>query len=203
MSEELSLEQVKGKLLKLSAKGLIKKTSFQIKKMNEQNCRIELEKYEQKMVAETAEKIKGIIFDGVSKGLSYMEVIDEEDSKKLENELKTNNYLEEEVINISKSIAPWIPYIGLTLAGITIGRYAYTRYLRHKKEQEHAEAACTTQEDKGSRSSGRSPQRPAGDCVPNKSKENGTEHSASERAEGPDRGVEQNCASGRVEDPEP
>ena len=148
MTEEISLEQVKEKLLKLSAKGLIKKKSFQIKKMNEQNCRIELEKYEQKMVAETAEKIKGLIFDGVGKGLSYMEVIDEEDSKKLENELKTNNYLEEEVINISKSIAPWIPYIGLTLAGITIGRYAYTRYLRQRKhearDKKEREDACAT-----------------------------------------------------------
>ena len=167
---EVPIEQVKEKLLKLSAKGLIKKTSFQIKKMNEQNCRIELEKYEQKVVAETADKIKGIYgvsIDGVSKGLSYMEVIDEEDRKKLENELKTkNNYLEEEEINISKSIAPWIPYIGLTLAGITIGRYAYTRYLRHKKEQE---AANATQGDSGPKG-----HRPDGDFVPNKS-EDGTD----------------------------
>ena len=148
MADELPLEQVKEKLLKLSAKGLIKKTSFQIKKMNEQNCRIELEKYEQKIVAETADKIKELIFDGVGKGLSYMEVIDEEDSKKLEHELKTNNYLEEEVINISKSIAPWIPYIGLTLAGITIGRYAYTRYLRHKKESSDAQGTQKSEENK-------------------------------------------------------
>ena len=63
----------------------------------------------------------------MSKGLSYLEVIDEDDSKKLEEELKTNNYLQDEVINISKSIAPWIPYIGLTLAGVSIGKYAYTR----------------------------------------------------------------------------
>ena len=136
MTDEISLEQVKEKLLKLSAKGLIKKTSFQIKKMNEANCRIELEKYEQKMINETADKIKGVIFDGVSNGLSYLEVIDEEDKKRLEEELKTNCYLEEEVINISKSIAPWIPYIGLTLAGLSIGKYAYTRYNRHKKEKE-------------------------------------------------------------------
>ena len=165
MADEISLEQVKEKLLKLSSKRLIKKTSFQIKKMNEQNCRIELEKYEQKIVAETADKIKGLIFDGVSKGLSYMEVIDEEDSRKLEDELKTNNYLEEEVINISKSIAPWIPYIGLTLAGITIGRYAYTRYLRHKKENEVAQGTQKS-EEKG--------QRPDGDFVPNKSQDDGT-----------------------------
>ena len=113
MSDEISLEQVKEKLLKLSAKGLIKKTSFQIKKMNEANCRIELEKCEQRMINETADKIKGVIFDGVSNGLSYLEVIDEADKKRLEEELRTNCYLEEEVINISKSIAPWIPYIGL------------------------------------------------------------------------------------------
>ena len=165
MEDEIPIEQVKEKLLKLSAKGLIKKTSFQIKKMNEQNCRIELEQYEQRMINETAEKIKGIIFDGVSKGLSYMEVIDEEDSKKLENELKTNNYLEEEVINISKSIAPWIPYIGLTLAGITI---AYTRYLRHRKESSDA---STTHEER------------------NKSEENGTDRQSPERSYEVDRGV--------------
>ena len=141
---ELDIQQVKERLLKLSAKGLIKKTSFQIKKMNEQNARIELEKYEQKLIAETADKIKGIIFDSVSKGLSYLEVIDEDDSKKLEGELKTNNYLEEEVINISKSIAPWIPYIGLTLAGISIGKYAYTRYLRHRQTQKEAQSSDST-----------------------------------------------------------
>ena len=139
MAEEISIEQVKEKLLKLSAKGLIKKTSFQIKKMNEQNCRIELERYEQKMINETADKIKGVIFDGVSNGLSYLEVIDEADKKRLEEELKTNCYLEEEVINILKSIAPWIPYIGLTLAGLSIGKYAYTRYHRHKKEKTAAQ----------------------------------------------------------------
>ena len=160
MTEEISLEEVKAKLLKLSAKGLIKKTSFQIKKMNEQNCRIELERYEQRVVTETADKIKDLIFDGVGKGLSYMEVIDEEDSKKLEHELKTNNYLEEEVISISKSIAPWIPYIGLTLAGITIARFAYTRYVRHKKEQ--AASARGTRRD-----------APGTHDVPNKSEENG------------------------------
>ena len=129
---ELTLQQVKEKLLKLSEKGLISKTSFQIKKMNEQNCRIELERYEQKLVAETAEKIKGIIFDGFSKTLSYLEVIDEADSQKFEEGLKTNYYLQEEVVNISKGIAPWIPYIGLTLAGISIGKFAYTRYLRRR-----------------------------------------------------------------------
>ena len=144
VEDPVSLEKVKEKLLKLSAKGLIKKTSFQIKKMNEANCRIELEKYEQRMINETADKIKGVIFDGVSNGLSYLEVIDEADKKRLEEELKTNCYLEEEVINISKSIAPWIPYIGLTLAGLSIGKYAYTRYHRRKKESTSAETADTT-----------------------------------------------------------
>ena len=139
---ELTLQQVKEKLLKLSEKGLISKTSFQIKKMNEQNCRIELERYEQKLMAETAEKIRGIIFDGFSKTLSYLEVIDKEDNEKLEQELKSNMYLQEEVVNISKSIAPWIPYIGLTLAGISIGKFAYTRYLRNR------DAPSTTKQNK-------------------------------------------------------
>ena len=62
----------------------------------------------------------------MSKGLSYLEVV---------KELKTNDYLQDEVINISKSIAPWIPYIGLTLAGISIGKYAYSRYLRNKQTE--------------------------------------------------------------------
>ena len=155
-SEALDIQAVKEKLLKLSAKGLIKKTSFQIKKMNEANARIELEKYEQKIFSETADKIKGVIFDGVSNGLSYLEVIDEEDKQRLEEELKTNCYLEEEVINISKSIAPWIPYIGLTLAGISIGKYAYSRYLRQRKPE--ATAETTLNETKG--------QRPDGDSVP-------------------------------------
>ena len=159
---ELSLEEVKQKLLKLSAKGLIKKTSFQIKKMNEANCRIELEKYEQKMINETADKIKGVIFDGVSNGLSYLEVIDEADKKRLEEELKTNCYLEEEVINISKSVAPWIPYIGLTLAGLSIAKYAYTRYYRKKKESDVADSTL-----KG--------RRPVDDFVINKSSEDGND----------------------------
>ena len=169
VEDPVPIEQVKEKLLKLSAKGLIKKTSFQIKKMNEANCRIELEKYEQKMINETADKIKGVIFDGVSNGLSYLEVIDEADKKRHEEELKTNCYLEEEVINISKSIAPWIPYIGLTLAGLSIGKYAYTRYHRRKKEQ----AA-------------------AGDGSLNKSEENGNDDSASGRVRDPvERGVDE------------
>ena len=79
--DEAPIQVKKEKLLKLSAKWLIHKTPFQIKKMNEKNARIEFEKYEQKLVSETADKIKDIIFDGVSKGLSYLEVIDEDDTK--------------------------------------------------------------------------------------------------------------------------
>ena len=134
--DEVPIQVNKEKFLKSSAKGLIQKTPFQIKKMNEQNARIEFEKYEQKLVSGTADKIKDIIFDGVSKGLSYLEVIDEDDTRKLEEELKTVDYLQDEVISLSKSIAPWIPYIGITLAGISIGKYAYTRYLRHGQNAE-------------------------------------------------------------------
>ena len=76
-----------------------------------------------------------------------MEVIDENDTKKLE-ELKTNNYLQDEVINISKSIAPWIPYIGVILAGISIGKYAYTRYLRHREAQKVSEASAKETQNK-------------------------------------------------------
>ena len=131
----MPIQVIKEKLLKLFAKGLIQKTPFQIKKMNEQNVRIESEKYEQTLVSETADKIKDIIFDGVSKGLSYLNVIDEEDTRKLKEELKTNDYLQDEVISLSKSIAPWIPYIGITLAGISIGKNAYTRYLRNRRRR--------------------------------------------------------------------
>ena len=143
---ELSLQQVKEKLLKLSEKGLISKTSFQIKKMNKQNCRVELERYEQKIMRETAEKIKGVIFDSVSNGLSYLKVIDDADKVRLEEELKSNHYLQEEVVNISKGIAPWIPYIGLTLAAITIGKFAYTRYMRQCKEK--TDASSTQEKNK-------------------------------------------------------
>ena len=138
--DELSLNQVKEKLLKLSEKGLISKTSFQIKKMNEANCRIELEKYEQKKISETADKIKEVIFDGVSNILSYLEVIDEEDKRRHEEELKTNSYLEEEVVNIGKSVAPWIPCIGVTLAVLSVGKFTYGRYLR---QQQQEGAKCT------------------------------------------------------------
>ena len=113
--------------------------------MNEANARIELEKYEQTLINETANKIKNIIFDGVSKTLSYLEVFDKDDSEKLEEELKTNNYLQDQVINISKSIAPWIPYIRLTLAGISIGKLAYTRYLRQRQSKARdRKDACET-----------------------------------------------------------
>ena len=166
MTDEIPIQQVKEKLLQLSAKGLIKKTSFQIKKMNEQNCRIELERYEQKMINETADKIKGVIFDGVSNGLSYLEVVDEEDKKRLEEELKTNCYLEEEVINISKSIAPWIPYIGLTLAGLSIGKYAYTRYHRRKKESVSPEARGTNADSTLNKTENDDPERGVNEAEP-------------------------------------
>ena len=161
----LTIQQVKDKLLKLGEKGLISKTSFQIKKMNEQNCRIELKRYEQKLVTETADKIKGIIFDGVSKTLSYLEVIDEADSEKFEEEIKTNYYLQEEVVNISKGIAPWIPYIGLTLAGISIAKFAYTRYLRQRQPEARDRDADGTQSEQKGRG-------PDGCFAPNKSNDN-------------------------------
>ena len=112
MSEELSTEEVKNRLLKLYAKGVITKTQSQVKKMNENVARVELEKYEQKIAQETADKIKDVILDGFSKTLHYFDVIDEEDKKNFEEELRTNEYLQDEVVSISKTIAPWAPYIG-------------------------------------------------------------------------------------------
>ena len=56
--DELSIEEIKQKLLTLSAKGAITKTPTQMKKMNENTACIELEKYEQKITQETADKIK-------------------------------------------------------------------------------------------------------------------------------------------------
>ena len=43
--EELSIDEIKQKLLTPSAKGAISKTATQIKRMNENNARVELEKY--------------------------------------------------------------------------------------------------------------------------------------------------------------
>ena len=105
---------------------------MQIKKMNENTARVELEKYEQRITKETADKIKDVILDGFSKSLHYFDVIDEEDKQKFEEELRTNTYLQDEVISLSKTIAPWVPYIGLTLMGFSVAKYAYTRYVRHK-----------------------------------------------------------------------
>lgn len=50
--------------------------------------------------------------------------------------MRTNNYVQDEVISISKTIAPWIPYIGLTLAGISVGKYAYDCYLKNKSNND-------------------------------------------------------------------
>ena len=54
--------------------------------MNENNARVELEKYEQKIAQETADEIKNVILDGFSKTLHYLDVIDEEDKKEFEEE---------------------------------------------------------------------------------------------------------------------
>ena len=86
--DELSLEEIKKKLLALSAKGAISKTAISktathIKKINENNARVELEKYEQKIAQKTVDKIKNVILDGFSKTLHYLDVIDEEDKKVL------------------------------------------------------------------------------------------------------------------------
>ena len=125
--EEIPIEEVKQKLISLSAKGAITKTPIHIKKMNESTARVELEKYEQRITKETADKIKDVILDGFSKSLHYFDVIDEEDKQKFEEELRTNTYLQDEVISLSKTIAPWVPYIGLTLMGFSVAKYAYTR----------------------------------------------------------------------------
>ena len=130
--DELSIEEIKQKLLTLSAKGAKNKTPTQIKKMNESTDRVELEKYEQKITQETADKIKDVILDGFSKSLHYFDVIDEEDKLKFEEELRTNTYLQDEVISLSKSIAPWVPYIGLTLMRFSVAKYAYSRYVRRR-----------------------------------------------------------------------
>ena len=96
-------------------------------------ARVELEKYEQKNTQETADKIKNVILDGFSKSLHYFDAIDEDDKLKFEEELRTNTYLQDEVISLSKSIVPWVPYIGLTLMGFFVAKYAYTRYVRNKQ----------------------------------------------------------------------
>ena len=141
--DELSIEEVKQKLLTLSAKGAIAKTPTQIKKMNENTARDELEKYELKITQETAGKSKNVILDGVSKSLHYFDVIDEEDKLKFEEELRTNTYLQDEVISLLKTIVPWVPYIGLTLMGFSVAKYAYSRYVRNKVENDNTKERGT------------------------------------------------------------
>ena len=133
---ELSIDE-KQKLLTLFAKGAVSKTATQTKKMNKNTARVELEKYKQKITQETADKIKNVILDRVSKLLLYFDVIDEEDKLKFEEELLTNTYLQDEVISLSKSIAPWIPCIGLTLMGFSVAKYAYSRYVHNKTENDN------------------------------------------------------------------
>ena len=55
-----------------------------------------------------------------------------EQPQNFEEELRTNEYLQDEVVSISKTIAPWIPYIGLTLLGVSVAKYAYSRYVWNK-----------------------------------------------------------------------
>ena len=64
MDTTLSIEQIKQKLISLSTKGAITKTPTKIKKMSESTARVELEKYEQRITKETADKIKDVILDG-------------------------------------------------------------------------------------------------------------------------------------------
>ena len=84
MDTTLTIEEIRKKLLTLSAKGAISKTPTQIKKMNESNARKELEKYEQRITRETADKIKDVILDGFGKSLHYFDIIDDEDKHKFE-----------------------------------------------------------------------------------------------------------------------
>ena len=111
--------------------------------MNESTARVKLEKYEQKITQEMTDKIKDVILDGFSRLLHYFDVIDEEDKQKFEEELRTNTYLQDEVISLSKTIAPWVPYIGLTLMGFSVAKYAYSRYVRNKQNDDGKEQGQT------------------------------------------------------------
>ena len=119
--------------------------------MNENVARIELEGSEQRVAQETADKIKDVILDGFSKSLNYFDVIDEQDKRNSEDELRTNEYLQDEVISISKTIAPWVPYIGLTLMGVSVAKYVYSRYVHNKqndgKEQGQRPSASRTTDE--------------------------------------------------------
>ena len=139
--DELSIDKVKQRLLTLSAKGAIAKTPTQIKKISQNTARDQLEKYEQKITQETADKIKNVILEGVSKSLHYFDVIDK-DKLKFEEELRTNTYLQDEVISLLKSIPPWIPFIGLTLMGFSVAKNAYSRYVRHKENDSTTEQSA-------------------------------------------------------------
>lgn len=65
--EKLTRQEVKEKLSTLSAKGVISKTPSQIKKMNENIARIELEKYEQHITQETTDKLKMLFLTAFQK----------------------------------------------------------------------------------------------------------------------------------------
>ena len=89
-----------------------------------------------KQTKETAERTKNIILKGMTKTFIIFEMIDEKDSKNLEEELFNNKFLLEEIIDLSKTIAPYIPYIGLTCAGFSIGKYMYNKYNQDSKKNE-------------------------------------------------------------------
>ena len=107
--------------------------------MNEQTGRNELKKYEMKQTKEAAEKIKNNILDGTTKIFEHFEMIDTDDSQNLKEELLGNKFFKEEIIDLSNNIAPYIPYIGLTLAGLTVTKYICNKYSNDKRREKYEE----------------------------------------------------------------
>ena len=130
MSEE------RKRLLELSEKKIIKKSPAVIKKLTDEAVEELLEKHEKEEAQKNAEKVSKVLMENIGKVFSYFEIIEEEDSKNLENELFNNKLFQEEIRDFTQSVMPWIPYIGLGLAGLSVGKYIYKKYSQSQEKEE-------------------------------------------------------------------
>lgn len=74
--------------------------------------------------------------ESVGKVFSHFDQINSEDEKNLEKELFGNKLLTEDIKNISQTIIPFVPYIGLAFAGVSVGKFVYNKYAKSAKSPE-------------------------------------------------------------------
>ena len=124
------------KVIELSELGAIKQKRKFLEKASEEALRAILEKYEADQLKEVNELATETILKQTSNILCWFEIVKKRYESDLAKNLESNTLLRADIEKIVGMVTPFLPFVGLAMGGLTVGRYAVQSHITGEEGQD-------------------------------------------------------------------